>query len=173
MLTRRELHAFILAPAATPLVFAIALATARPAALMTVLAWSSLALIALASYLAAFLVARPIFRWLRLRTKSTAARCVIAGAAAGPLGGTVLGATLNLVGFATLSGGPGPLSDLQFYAMAGGVIGLLSSIPAVFTLIALLNSKSWGRMGPNPSLNADVPPAGLRPRSGPPVSLVR
>jgi hypothetical protein len=27
-------------------------------------------------------------------------------------------------------------------------------------------------MTPNPSLNADVPRAGLRPRSGPPVSLV-
>jgi len=26
---------------------------------------------------------------------------------------------------------------------------------------------------PNPSLNADVPDAGLRPRSGPPVSLFR
>ena len=26
---------------------------------------------------------------------------------------------------------------------------------------------------PNPSLNADVPHAGLRPGSGPPVSLVR
>jgi hypothetical protein len=26
---------------------------------------------------------------------------------------------------------------------------------------------------PNPSLNADVPCAGLRPRSGPPVSLFR
>ncbi len=25
---------------------------------------------------------------------------------------------------------------------------------------------------PNPSLNADVPHAGLRPRSGPPVSLI-
>ena len=25
----------------------------------------------------------------------------------------------------------------------------------------------------NPSLNADVPHAGLRPRSGPPVSLIR
>ena len=30
-----------------------------------------------------------------------------------------------------------------------------------------------GTMPPNPSLYADVPPAGLRPGSGPPVSLYR
>jgi hypothetical protein len=30
-----------------------------------------------------------------------------------------------------------------------------------------------GILAPNPSLNTDVPHAGLRPRSGPPVSLVR
>jgi hypothetical protein len=28
-------------------------------------------------------------------------------------------------------------------------------------------------LAPNPSLNADVPRAGLRPRTGPPVSLFR
>jgi hypothetical protein len=30
--------------------------------------------------------------------------------------------------------------------------------------------KNLNDVGPNPSLNADVPCAGLRPRSGPPVS---
>jgi hypothetical protein len=31
----------------------------------------------------------------------------------------------------------------------------------------------FGRKPPNPSLNTDVPHAGLRPGSGPPVSLFR
>jgi hypothetical protein len=35
-----------------------------------------------------------------------------------------------------------------------------------------MRAESQFQMRPNPSLNADVPYTGLRPRSGPPVNLV-
>jgi hypothetical protein len=36
-----------------------------------------------------------------------------------------------------------------------------------------VNARGVRALKPNPSLNADVPHAGLRPRGGPPVSLFR
>ena len=51
-------------------------------------------------------------------------------------------------------------------------VGLALLAPVVASgLIAAFVFGHWWR--PNPSLNADVPHAGLRPRNGPPVSLFR
>jgi len=41
------------------------------------------------------------------------------------------------------------------------------------SIVSLKTITLFSVMGPNLSLNADVPHAGLRPGSGPPVSLFR
>jgi hypothetical protein len=156
MSTRRELYAFLLAPAATPFVFIVALFTAHPAAVASILALSILALLVVASYLAAFLVARPIFSWLRHRVRSIAIQCILAGAVAGLITGIVVALLLILTGLVTPNGNSGALGALEFFVTACGTLGLIASVPAVFTLYALLHSKSWDHMGPNPSLNADA-----------------
>ena len=50
-----------------------------------------------------------------------------------------------------------------------------SSAPAkhCFRTARVMRMYVLQQLRPNPSLNADVPRAGLRPGSGPPVSLVR
>ena len=129
MLDAREAQAFCLAPATAPVLAGVLLGSSTP--------WL---LVAVVSYIAAFVVGAPLFAYLRHRGCALAARCLWAAAIAGVLAALVL-VTAILLAFSV----PRFFTNLEGVATflaIGGAWGLGLGIAAGITLFALLGRKS-------------------------------
>ena len=125
MLTPREAQAFCLAPATAPAVAAMLLGSPSP--------WP---VVAVVSYVAAFVVGAPLFAFLRHRGWPLAARCLSAAAVAGVLSALVL-VTAILLAFSVprFLANPGTVAAFLGIGAAWGLgLGLVAGV----TLSALL-----------------------------------
>jgi hypothetical protein len=133
-LSPREWQAFLAAPAVAPAVTTIA-----------GYALSQILIVATVSYVAAFAIGYPAFRFIRRRGGSRARSSLVAGIVAGTMAGGLLTATMLYVM------APGrPMSDpagFGFFSLIGAVVGAGLGLLSGLTLWGLLSASNGSDQG--------------------------